>query len=78
MGDRLHAVLCAAGYNIKWLLRMIAQKGVAFLGSLCLCLRRGSGFAALKRLRGQRCADGLQSGGSWALVDQLEMAGAGE
>ncbi|BAO83026.1 transposase and inactivated derivatives, IS5 family [Serpentinimonas maccroryi] len=78
LGDRLHAVLCAAGYNIKWLLRMIAQKGVAFLGSLFLCLRRGSGFAALKRLWGQRRADGLQSGGSWALVDRLEMAGAGE
>lgn len=30
LGDRLHAVLCAAGYNIKWLLRMIAKKGVPF------------------------------------------------
>ncbi|WP_236640483.1 transposase, partial [Tepidimonas charontis] len=30
-GDRLHAVLCAAGYNIRWLLRMIANKGVPFL-----------------------------------------------
>jgi IS5 family transposase len=30
-GDRLHAVLCAAGYNFKWLLRMIAKKGVTFL-----------------------------------------------
>ena len=29
--DRLHVVRCAAGYNIKWLLRMIAQKGVTFL-----------------------------------------------
>ena len=29
--DRLHAVLCAAGYNIKWLLRMIAKKGITFL-----------------------------------------------
>ena len=29
-GDRLHAVLCAAGYNFKWLLRMIANKGVSF------------------------------------------------
>lgn len=24
MGGRLHAVLCAAGYNLKWLLSMIA------------------------------------------------------
>jgi len=37
-GDRLHAVLCAAGYNIKWLLRMIAKKGVAFLRQLYLRL----------------------------------------
>ena len=27
-GDRLHAVLCAAGYNLRWLLRMIAKKGL--------------------------------------------------
>ena len=37
LGDRLNAVLCAAGYNIKWLLRMIVKKGVAFLW--CLYLR---------------------------------------
>jgi IS5 family transposase len=24
----VHAVLCAAGYNIRWLLRMIAKKGL--------------------------------------------------
>lgn len=27
-GDRLHAVLCAAGYNLRWLLRMIAKNGL--------------------------------------------------
>ncbi|MFN3298537.1 transposase, partial [Caldimonas sp.] len=37
-GDRLHAVLCAAGYNIKWLLRMITKKGVPFLRSVFLRL----------------------------------------
>jgi transposase, IS5 family len=37
-GDLLHAVLCAAGYNIKWLLRMIAKKGVPFLRHLYLRL----------------------------------------
>jgi IS5 family transposase len=37
-GDRLNAVLCAAGYNIKWLLRMIAKKGVTFLRGLYLRL----------------------------------------
>ncbi|WP_310564758.1 IS5 family transposase [Hydrogenophaga sp.] len=37
-GDRLHAVLCAAGYNIRWLLRMIAKKGLTFLQRLYLRL----------------------------------------
>jgi hypothetical protein len=37
-GDRLHAVLCAAGYNIRWLLRMIVRKGVPFLWRLFLHL----------------------------------------
>jgi IS5 family transposase len=37
-GDRLNAVLCAAGYNIRWLLRMIAKKGVTFLRSVYLRL----------------------------------------
>lgn len=27
-GDSLHAVLCAAGYNLRWLLRMIVKKGI--------------------------------------------------
>jgi IS5 family transposase len=27
-GDAIHAVLCAAGYNIRWLLRMICKKGI--------------------------------------------------
>lgn len=31
IGDKLHAVLGAAGYNIQWLLRMIAKKGGDFL-----------------------------------------------
>jgi IS5 family transposase len=28
LGDSLHVVLCAAGYNIRWLLRMIVKKGL--------------------------------------------------
>jgi transposase, IS5 family len=39
-GDKLHAVLCAAGYNIQWLLRMIAKKGVTFLNRLYLRLQK--------------------------------------
>ncbi len=30
VGDAVHAVLCAAGYNIRWLLRMIVKKGLCF------------------------------------------------
>ena len=49
-------MLCAAGYNIKWLLRMIAKKGVPFLWRLFLRLQKGSGtgwfqsFLAARRL----------------------------
>ena len=39
-GDRLHALLCAAGYNIRWLLRMIAKKGLR--GSLRLIESTGT------------------------------------
>ena len=39
-GDKLHTVLCAAGYNIQWLLCMIAKKGVTFLSKLYLCLQK--------------------------------------
>ena len=46
-GDRLHAVLCAAGYNIKWLLRLIAKKGVPFLHALFLRLKKGKAQSAL-------------------------------
>jgi IS5 family transposase len=28
-GDALHTVLCAAGYNLRWLLRAIARLGIA-------------------------------------------------
>ena len=43
LGDKMHAVLCAAGYNIKWLLRMIVKKGLrAFL-----CLLRAMAATAV-------------------------------
>jgi len=37
-GDALHAVLCAAGYNIRWLLRAILRKGLKGLSSLLCAL----------------------------------------
>jgi IS5 family transposase len=42
-GDRLNAVLCAVGYNLKWLLRMITKKGVTFLRGLYLRLCEAAG-----------------------------------
>jgi IS5 family transposase len=44
-GDRLHAVLCAAGYKIRWLLRIIARKGVAFLRRIYLRLCQAVGLS---------------------------------
>jgi hypothetical protein len=35
LGDKMHTVLCAAGYDVRWLLRMIAKIGLrAFLRAL--------------------------------------------
>jgi len=31
LGDALHAVLCAAGYNLRWLLRAMARMGLSVL-----------------------------------------------
>jgi transposase, IS5 family len=42
-GDALHVLLCAAGYNIRWLLRMIVKKGLGLL----LCLLQAVGLMAL-------------------------------
>lgn len=43
-GDSVHAVLCAAGYNLRWLLRMIAKKALAFLWRFFLCLFRAAQY----------------------------------
>jgi transposase, IS5 family len=42
-GDALHAVLCAAGFNIRWLLRAIAAKGLV---ALLLALSQMALYAA--------------------------------
>ena len=42
-GDALHAVLCAAGFNIRWLLRAITAKGLA---ALLLALSQVALYAA--------------------------------
>ena len=38
-GDALHAVLCAAGLNIRWLMRAILEKGIQPLWQLFLRLQ---------------------------------------
>ena len=35
-GDVLHPVLCAAGYNLRWLMRAIARLGLKALFALWL------------------------------------------
>ena len=40
-GDAIHAVLCAAGYNIRWLLRMIRKKGIRLYLTLIKLLGLG-------------------------------------
>jgi transposase, IS5 family len=35
LGDALHTISCAAGYNLRWLLRAIAKLGI---GPALLCL----------------------------------------
>ncbi len=44
LGDALHAVSCAAGYNLRWLLRAIARLGIgpAFLRLLQMALAAAS------------------------------------
>ena len=37
-GDALHAVLCAVGFNIRWLMRAIMAKGICPLWQLFLRL----------------------------------------
>lgn len=76
-GDRLHAVLCAAGYNIRWLLRMIGRKGITFLAVIFLCLQQaseqGRSWLAAVMDRHLRAAD-LRSTLFTALVNRLTFA----
>ena len=58
-GDRLHAVLCAAGYNIRWLLRMIAKKGVPFLKRAFLCLIAAVGLIGRSKRYALYAEDGV-------------------
>ena len=61
----MNAVLCAAGFNIRWLLRMIAKKGIG----LFLRLLQASGLVQLaQQLRKIFVCEPLKAGsGNWAL-----------
>jgi IS5 family transposase len=39
-GDALHAVLCAAGYDMRWLMRAVARLGLAGFFALCALFAR--------------------------------------
>ena len=49
LGDALHTIGCAAGYNLRWLLRDVARLGLGpvFLRLLRTALWRASALAAL-------------------------------
>lgn len=56
-GDALHAVLCAAGFNLRWLLRAIVRRGISavFLRLWAWWCGGGIGAAgAVRRLLGPR------------------------
>jgi IS5 family transposase len=73
-GDALHAVLCAAGYNIRWLLRMIAKKGLGLL----LCLLQAAGLTALlAKLAGIISSNRRQNSDQcWATGLKMNFAGS--
>jgi len=66
-GDALNAVLAAAGFNIRWLMRAIVAKGIRPLRLLFLrlfglaamaCAQPSHGDQRMKR--GIRCSPGLR------------------
>jgi transposase, IS5 family len=61
-GDALHAVLCAAGYNIRWLLRAIALKG---LKALLLALSKWALYAVCIGQRALITIDAQHSMAAW-------------
>jgi transposase, IS5 family len=48
-GDALHAVLCAAGYNLRWLLRAIVRLGIKPVVFVLVALRLFVDFTSTRR-----------------------------
>ena len=60
LGDALHALSCAAGYNIRWLLRAIARLGLKVV-FLRLFLSAMTGLEKVKSTYAQRAAALMRS-----------------
>ena len=54
-GDVLHPVLCAAGYNLRWLMRAIARLGLKALFALWRCV---GGWSATRGMAAGQAAEG--------------------
>jgi IS5 family transposase len=60
LGDALHALSCAAGYNIRWLLRAIVRLGLKVV-FLRLFLTAMAGLEKVKSTYAQRAAAWMRS-----------------
>lgn len=58
LGDALHALSCAAGYNLRWLMRAVVRLGIgpAFLCLLRMALLARTAAAAVIPARGRQAA----------------------
>ena len=50
-GDALHAVLCAAGFNIRWLLRAMARQAAKAISLVFSLVALYAGFAVMAMCR---------------------------
>jgi IS5 family transposase len=62
LGDALHAVLCAAGYNLRWLLRAMVRLGLKALLLRPLFVALLAAFLRANPLRQAHPAAGLSLG----------------
>jgi len=79
VGDALHALSCAAGYNIHWLMRVIARLGLGGLFYACFTVAMYA-LGVLKRVLAGPVALGSNSSGNCsphAACPQLRLAASG-
>ena len=55
LGDALHAVLCAAGYNLRWLMRAVLRLGLKGILLRLALLRLINRFRAKQPYIGEAC-----------------------